>query len=388
MMLSAFLVAFVALMRWTAMTLASQGRLLFPVIAVISCFMAVGLVRVMCAVPRVVRPIGWAASCVGACVALGMLALAAPFAYIAPAYAMPQRLQSEAQLPKDLRKVELVYEDKLRWLGYTVQQTRVRPGETLDITLYWQGQKPLAKNYSLGLRLLGRGDVELLRLDTYPGGGMWQTTLWNSGEIVADHYRLRLPSTQTLTHLLPSVVKLDVDVGVSAPGNFVSLTPTFDLQGQPSSRQFYEVASVGQVSGDVNSRQATSRLDKAKLLNVTTRQEGREIVLTTVWLCTDDVNEDFTMFVQLFDAANTQRKPQADGPTANLPVRWWRKGDVIVDERRLVLSDDIQPGAYAIKFGLYKPTTFERMRAFDANGQPLPDDALVVNVVISGTPDP
>ncbi|NJM39801.1 MAG: hypothetical protein HC853_03020 [Anaerolineae bacterium] len=117
-----------------------------------------------------------------------------------------------------------------------------------------------------------------------------------------------------------------------------------------------------------------------------TRQDGRELVLTTAWLCTNDVGEDYTMFVQLFDASNTQRKPQADGPINSLPVKWWRQGDVIVDERRLVLSDDIPPGAYAIKFGLYKPSTFERMPAFDADDKPLADDALKTE--ISLTPDP
>jgi hypothetical protein len=386
MMLSAFLVAFIALMRWTAMTLASQGRLLFPVIAVISCFLAVGVMQI---VPRVVRPIGWNASCVGLCVALGGLAFATPFAYIAPAYALPQRLQSEAQLPANLNKVELRFQDKIRWLGYTAQQSRLRPGEVLDLTLYWQGLKPIDKNYTVGIRLLGHADkdkelIELIKLDTYPGGGMWQTTLWKPDQIIADHYRLRIPSDLTVT--LPSVVKLDVDVGTYAPGSFVSLTPTLDAQGQPSSRQYYEVSSIGQTSSETDPTQATSRLNKANLLSVTTRQEGREIVLTTTWLCTQDVGEDYTMFVQLFDASNTQLKPQADGPIAGLPVKWWRKGDVIVDERRLVLSDDIQPGAYAIKFGLYKPSTFERMRAFDADGQPLADDALVTEFAL--TPNP
>ncbi len=379
MMLSAFLVAFVALTRWTAMTLASQGRLLFPVIAVISCFLAVGLMRV---VPRVL----YLASCV--CVALGVLAFVVPFAYIAPAYAVPQWLQSETQLPKDLHKVELVYADKIRWLGYTVQQTRVKPGETLDITLYWQARKLLDKNYSLGLRLLEPDQLELLRLNTYPGGGMYQTTLWQPGEVIADRYRLRLPSVLTLTQNLPMAIQLDVDVGEYVSGTFTSITQTFDLQGQPSSRQFYEVVSVGEANNTTKTPEAKPYLSKAQLLSATTRQYGRSLVLRTEWLCTEDVDEDYTLFVQLFDAQNTQRKPQADGPVASLPAKWWRKGDVIVDERTLLLSEDIQPGAYTVKFGLYKPATFERMKAFDANSKPLPDDALVINIVIGGTPDP
>jgi hypothetical protein len=377
MLLSAFLVAFLALMRWTAMTLASQGRLLFPVIAVISCFLAVGLMRV---VPRMLR----LACCVGLCVALGALAFASPFAYIAPAYAKPQVLPGEAQLPATLNRVELLFQDKLRWVGYTASQARVRPGETLDITLYWQGQKALDQNYSLGIRLLGRDDMELMRLDTYPGGGMYQTRLWSAGEIIADHYRLRIPSNLTVT--LPSVVKLDVDVGTYQLRQFVSLTPTLDLQGSPSSRQFYEVSSIGVASSETTSTSATSRLDKAQLLSVATRQDGRKVVLTTTWRCTEDMGEDYTLFVQLFDAANQQLKPQADGPFAALPAKWWRKGDVIVDKRTLTLSDDIPPGQYAIKFGLYKPTTFERMTAFDARGKRLADDALVTEFAL--TPGP
>ena len=254
----------------------------------------------------------------------------------------------------------------------------MRPGETLDITLYWQGLKPIEKNYSLGIRLLGRGDVELYKLDTYPGGGMWQTTLWKSGEVIADHYRLRLPSTPTLTQVMPSVLKLDVSVF-----DFVTnkpITQTFDLQGNPSSRQFYEVASIGLRGSVPVPAQATSHLDKAKLMSATTRQEGRKIVLTTTWLCTADVNADYTLFMQLFDVNQTQRKPQADGPLV-LPVRWWRTGDVIVDERTLELTPDISPGQYAIKFGLYNKDG-QRMNAFDAQGVALPDNALMTEIEI------
>ena len=84
---------------------------------------------------------------------LAALTIASPFLYIQPAYATPQRLQNEAQLPPDLTRTELRFGDAIRWIGYRVESTRVQPGDTLIVTLYWQGLRSMSVNYSTGIRL-------------------------------------------------------------------------------------------------------------------------------------------------------------------------------------------------------------------------------------------
>ena len=76
------LLVLVALIRWTAQTYASQGRLAFPAIGAIAVLVAFGLAGWL---PRRWQGRGLAA----VSVLLFLLAAAIPFAVIRPAYARP-----------------------------------------------------------------------------------------------------------------------------------------------------------------------------------------------------------------------------------------------------------------------------------------------------------
>ncbi|MCS6848653.1 MAG: glycosyltransferase family 39 protein [Anaerolineae bacterium] len=382
MLLSAFLVAFVALLRWTSLTLASQGRLLFPVIAPISIFLALGLLCLAASASRItcLRNTQYATA-IAIPVTLAALTLLAPFVYIRPAYALPQRL-AEADLPALDRQTELFFEDKIRYLGFRVHnpKQRVAPGDLLDVTLYWQALRPLERNYSAFVRVYAKGDQPVHVLDTYPGGGMWQTTLWQPGEIIADRYRLRIDDTLTNTQLAPSTLWLDVGFWDFTAQRFL---PTFDPSGQPTGRQRYEAASLNLARPAPNFRMK-ARFERVALTAVRAEQAGREVILSVDWLVTDDFTEDYTTFVQLFDAAGNKMPPQADGRAkgGDFAPRWWRAGDLILDDAyTVVLPADFPPGAYTIKFGLYNAAG-ARMPAYDEDGRPIPDAALGVPVEI------
>jgi hypothetical protein len=381
MLFSAFLVAFVALIRWTSLTLASQGRLLFPVIAPISIFTALGLLRLSAAFGPRLSPLLRRAVAYGIPIALGALTVLAPLVYIRPAYAVPPRLKSEAELPADLTRTELFFGDDIRWIGYRVNtpRERVAPGDELDLTLFWQALQPLDRNYSAFLRLFGRDDVPVHVLDTYPGGGMAQTTLWAPGEIVADRYRLRIEDTLTTTRLMPTVLRLDAGWWDFATKQFLEAR---DGAGQPTGRQRYEVAGMGapQAGGGAAAGSQTggpARFEKATVTRAGAALGDDDVTLTVDWRATDDFETDYTTFVQLFDALGAKMEPQADGRAfeGDFAPRWWRRGDVIAGDTYVMgLPPDLEAGEYTLKFGLYKADG-TRMPAFDANGQPIPDAA-------------
>jgi hypothetical protein len=298
-----------------------------------------------------------------------------------PAYATPNRQTSETQLPPDMTRTELVYEDKIRWIGFRVNtpRQRVQPGEVLDVTLYWQGLRPMDKNYSAFIKLFGRGDVEWFNLDTFPGGGMFQTTLWKPNEIVEDRYRLRLPNHSQ--GQLPTALRLDVGFyeGSALLGDQRLLT-TLDREGKPTGRQRYEAASLGHATAQTQlEKQILSSVEKARVIKIEHQIKNDVVTFTPTWQATDDFVDDYTVFVQLFDSQN-KMIGQGDGRAAsnNFSTKWWRKGDVIVDAHTLSLQQPLAPGKYVIHFGLYKPTqNFPRMAGFDANGTRAKDDALV-----------
>jgi hypothetical protein len=236
-------------------------------------------------------------------------------------------------------------------------------------------------NYTAFIRLLGKGEAPVHVLNTYPGGGMAQTTLWQAGDIIADRYRLRIDDTLTHTQLMPTALRLDVGFWDFTAQTFLE---TFDGQGNPTGRQNYEAAGMAApallMAGDEIEKQ---RLEKARVANVSAQYDGRRITLLTDWIVDADVEQDYTTFVQLFDYTGRKLDPQADGRALNgaFAPRWWRKGDVVRGDRYVIeLPDALPAGQYLIKFGLYDRDN-NRMPAFEGD-QPINDAAVSVPLTV------
>lgn len=79
-------------------------------------------------------------------------------------------------------------------LGYELDKTDVAPGESLRLTLYWQGQSRVGEDYTVFTHLLGEGQQLLAQHDQPPLQGAAPTTSWQEGQIVVDIYRLTVAS--------------------------------------------------------------------------------------------------------------------------------------------------------------------------------------------------
>ena len=169
----------VALLRWTSVTLASQGRLMFAALAAICLFLALGLIGWL--PPRRQWVAAWG---------VGGLLFAcwrpAPFAVIRPAYA-PAPLLTAADVPASARRFDVDYGGVMRLLAFEVGQERVRPGDSLPVTLYWQALAPMSEDFSIYLQLFG-WHQDLGQHDSYPGGGTRPTSRLAPGQVVRDNY--------------------------------------------------------------------------------------------------------------------------------------------------------------------------------------------------------
>jgi hypothetical protein len=158
---------------------------------------------------------------------------------------------------------------------------------------------------------------------------------------------------------------------------------TLDGNGNPTGRQRYPAAGLN-VPPPTPNFSLAERFEKAKLTGARAEQDDDEVRLTLDWLATDDFTQDYTTFVQLFDASGKQLQPQGDGPALNgdFSPRWWRTGDLILNDAYTIrLPPDVAPGEYIIKFGLYNKDG-QRMPTFDAASQPINDAALSVPIEI------
>jgi hypothetical protein len=101
-------------------------------------------------------------------------------------------LLSEAELARQARPLALDFSGQIKLAGYQAPDT-ARPGQTLNIGLYWQTVKTPALNYTTFLHLLNSEGTKVAQVDLPPFAGTRPTTSWQPGELVRDEYPLSLP---------------------------------------------------------------------------------------------------------------------------------------------------------------------------------------------------
>jgi hypothetical protein len=113
------------------------------------------------------------------------------FGLLWPTYAMP-RSPSPTELSQ-MTPLDAEVGSTARVLGYRLSQDVVKPGEPLDVTIYWQPETRTDVPYTVFVHLYDPGVGSLAQRDTYPGLGTYATTVWDPGRPFVDTYRLRLP---------------------------------------------------------------------------------------------------------------------------------------------------------------------------------------------------
>lgn len=77
-------------------------------------------------------------------------------------------------------------------VGYDLADRGLTAGETLHLTLYWRGERPISLPFKVFVHLLAPGEENRGQVDSEPMGGHRPTTGWRPGEIIADSYAVPL----------------------------------------------------------------------------------------------------------------------------------------------------------------------------------------------------
>jgi hypothetical protein len=103
---------------------------------------------------------------------------------------------------------------------------------------------------------------------------------------------------------------------------------------------------------------------------------GGSVVLTLYWQAVEVVNLPYKIFVHLesngSQGGSTQLWAAADDFPAcgTQPTQSWQVGQTVVDRHVLRLPDEMSPGDYSVRVGLYEPQTGLRMDLLDSLGNP------------------
>jgi hypothetical protein len=89
-------------------------------------------------------------------------------------------------------RLDVRFEDEIRLAGYSLEDAVVAPGESLDLTLYWQALEAMDEDYTVFVHVLDRDGRLVAQQDNQPRGGRYSTSIWDEGEIVEDDYRIPL----------------------------------------------------------------------------------------------------------------------------------------------------------------------------------------------------
>ncbi|MDH7489342.1 MAG: DUF2142 domain-containing protein [Anaerolineae bacterium] len=352
------LIVLAALAQWTARTLASQGRLIFPALPALAVLLAAGWEGIW---PRRARGAGMAA------LALVFLfwAARAPLFTVRPTYAPPPTVPERA-LPASLVPLDARIGDVAFLLGYQARPDTVRSGEWLTVTLCWRPFRRTEVNYSVYIHLLGRGGKIVGQRDTYPAGGRLATSAWDTTGAFCNDVQVPIaPDAEG-----PAVLRLTAGLYDLRTGDRL---PVYDGWNRPTV-VMEEVARLVSASPDAREpAPALARLGGLVEL-VDWRAEalpnapGR-VVVRLWWRAVAAPSADYTAFVHVVDA-DGNIVAQHDGiPAAgDYPTRWWLPGQVVEDVHILGQDSPISPGAYMIRAGLYRTDTHEPLLLEDGAG--------------------
>jgi len=359
----------VSLLRWTSVTPASQGRLIFPAIGAVALLLALGWTSLF---PRRLQ-VGVAGLLAGVML---VMASAAPFTAIRPAYPSPHFIAAE-EIPADTLPLNLTYGEEVQLLAYRLERAEVRPGESLRIALYWRALHEMDEDFSLYVQALGWDGSKLGQRDSFPAGGSLSTSLWPSGEIIAESFQL--PITEPVQH--PMAARIEIGLYRLDDGE--------RLEARDESGQRVEEPALARVKVEGPSSGAQPQHPLDALFGGHARLVGYDLdpapletkgsaPLTLHWEALGSFGSDYTVFVQLLDR-DGNIVAQGDGPPLSntYPTSMWAAGERLADAHVLRSEAPLPPGTYQLIAGFYLPDTGERLLVQDSSTRSLQDHAVV-----------
>lgn len=344
--------------RWNQLTFAPLGRLFFQAAPAISLLLSVGLAY-LTSRPRLVLA--------GVGSTLLVLTLTGALFVVRPAFALPERYESASstQIPNPMPDAR--FGDSVNCLGYDLTPCSLEAGQSLEITLFMQTEKPLQEDYALALQLVSPvpgDDSVLVNFNTLPGGGTYPSMAWQLGEVIADRYRVGIPQDVARTqawrviailYRLEDGERVPVSVAGQAAGGALGLglvrVGVSNESPIPSDGQL----EIKPVFGDA------MRLDGLQL----DVDEGL-LHIRAWWHALAPLESNYTVLVHIYDNEGTLL---ANGDTPPLhggfPTSLWESGDSVVDEYTL----ELPPGGVQLGLGWYDPDTGVRLLTAETTQQ-------------------
>jgi len=254
----------------------------------------------------------------------------------------------------------------------------LRPGQVLEYTLFWRADGAVEENYHGFVHLLDHTQQAVRQHDKTAGSLLAPSRLWNAFYAQPDTYRIVIDDTMPGGLYQPTV-------GLYRFANDGQRLPITDAGGQPLGTEIaLPAVKVLAKPTATPTQQVNVRLGEWGELqgfsvapDALTVAPGDVVTLTLVYKANAPAPVDYTRFIHMRSPALGMAAQQDAPPLDNgNPTTTWTAGEQIVESVTLQIAPDAQPGEYIVWFGMYDPTSVERVILFDRNGQSLPDQQL------------
>jgi hypothetical protein len=115
--------------------------------------------------------------------------------------------------------------ETVMFLGYDLASTDVRPGEAMQLTLYWQALQEMSVSYTVFTHLLDAEERLWGQIDSIPQKGEAPTTSWIQGEVITDEYEIVVDPQAP-----PGEYLIEIGMYIASTGQRL---PVVDARGQP-----------------------------------------------------------------------------------------------------------------------------------------------------------
>ena len=259
-------------------------------------------------------------------------------------------------------------------LGYNLPLTTFRPGEPLPLTLFWQAESDLDKDYFVLLQLQAEDGTSWMLQRERPVSGSYPTTLWEEGEVMREQLDAHIPADVPSGRYALKVGLADAESGEEM--ELASLAEV-TVEGRPRT---FEVPSL-QHPLEVNLG------DQVELLgyDLDTRElkAGGTLALKLYWKALAEMDTSYTVFIHLLDAEDKIWGQHDNLPgNGSLPTTGWLPGEVIADAYEVPIQPETPPGSYVIEVGIYQAETGQRLPIINQKEQVVDNRVLLEEVTV------
>ncbi|MBI4319522.1 MAG: glycosyltransferase family 39 protein [Chloroflexi bacterium] len=281
----------------------------------------------------------------------------------------------------DYRQTNVNFGNKARLTGYRIGKESLRPGDVVDLVLYWQAIGPISERYTVFVHVIDQHEYLWGQRDGEPGGGAKITSIWKPGETVEDRH-----GVPVLLGTPPGDYKLELGLYDAGDGRRL---PILDEGGTVVGDRFLfgtlRVSKPGAPPGLrslMMQHQVSSGFGKDVLLlgydfhklgfgrdNVEIRP-GDIALLTLYWQAAAGKPADYDISLAVLDKAGRTVLGRDIGPAEGAyRTDKWESDEIVRDQHKLLLRD-LSPGEYVLTLGLTDAAT----------GQPVPAAERIGNI--------